>query len=32
MTHDPGVARATDRVIHMQDGLVADAPPMANVA
>jgi putative ABC transport system ATP-binding protein len=32
VTHDPGVARATDRVIHMQDGLVADAPPMANVA
>jgi putative ABC transport system ATP-binding protein len=32
VTHDPGVARATDRVIYMQDGLVADAPPMAQVA
>jgi putative ABC transport system ATP-binding protein len=26
VTHDPGVARAADRIIHMQDGLVADAP------
>ena len=32
VTHDPGVARATDRVIHMHDGLVADVPPMALVA
>jgi putative ABC transport system ATP-binding protein len=32
VTHDPGVARATDRVIHVQDGLVADAPALANVA
>jgi putative ABC transport system ATP-binding protein len=32
VTHDPGVARATDRVIYMQDGLVADAPPVALVA
>jgi putative ABC transport system ATP-binding protein len=32
VTHDPGVAAASDRVIHMQDGLVADAPPVAHVA
>ena len=32
VTHDPGVARATDRVIYMQDGVVADAPPVALVA
>jgi putative ABC transport system ATP-binding protein len=32
VTHDPGVARATDRVVQMQDGLVVDAPPMALVA
>jgi putative ABC transport system ATP-binding protein len=32
VTHDPGVAGATDRVIHMQDGLVSDAPPIAHVA
>jgi putative ABC transport system ATP-binding protein len=31
VTHDPLVARATDRVIHVQDGLIAD-PPMAQVA
>jgi putative ABC transport system ATP-binding protein len=32
VTHDPSVAGASDRVIHMQDGLVADAPPIAHVA
>ncbi|TAK01307.1 MAG: ABC transporter ATP-binding protein [Chloroflexota bacterium] len=32
VTHDPGVAHATDRVIRMQDGLVADTPPLAHVA
>jgi putative ABC transport system ATP-binding protein len=32
VTHDAGVAGAADRVIHMQDGLVADAPPIAHVA
>jgi len=32
VTHDPLVAQATDRVIHVQDGLIADPPPMALVA
>jgi putative ABC transport system ATP-binding protein len=32
VTHDPSVAGASDRVIHMQDGLVAEAPPIAHVA
>ena len=32
VTHDPVVARATDRVIYVQDGVIADAPPMAQVA
>jgi putative ABC transport system ATP-binding protein len=32
VTHDPTVAGNTDRVIHMQDGLVADVPPIAHVA
>jgi putative ABC transport system ATP-binding protein len=32
VTHDPRVARCTDRTIHMQDGLIADAPPTARVA
>jgi ABC-type lipoprotein export system ATPase subunit len=32
VTHDPSVAAASDRVIHMQDGLVADEPPKAHVA
>ena len=32
VTHDPGVARATDRVIYVQDGLIAEAPLIAQVA
>jgi putative ABC transport system ATP-binding protein len=32
VTHDAGVARATDRVIHVQDGLVTEALPAALVA
>jgi ABC-type lipoprotein export system ATPase subunit len=32
VTHDRSVAAATDRVIHMQDGMVVAAPPIAQVA
>jgi putative ABC transport system ATP-binding protein len=32
VTHDPAVAGASDRVIHMQDGVVAEAPPLRHVA
>jgi putative ABC transport system ATP-binding protein len=32
VTHDPAVAAATDRVIHMRDGLVETLAPLALVA
>ena len=32
VTHDPRIAAATDRTIHMGDGLIADDPRLALVA
>jgi ABC-type lipoprotein export system ATPase subunit len=32
VTHDPKIAASTDRTIHMQDGLIEDAPVLALVA
>ena len=32
VTHDPAVAAATDRTIHMRDGLVEEDELMARVA
>jgi putative ABC transport system ATP-binding protein len=32
VTHDPNIAASTDRIIHMQDGLVHDLPSLALVA
>jgi putative ABC transport system ATP-binding protein len=32
VTHDPKIAASTDRIVHMQDGLIEDHAPLALVA